>query len=94
MPELFTPNNDGRNDRLMVYQLGASDDFRFKVFDKRGNIVFQTESVPELRAGWDGTFNGLNIPSGTYFWEVSGTNAEGTPIVINGGNSGLINLVR
>ncbi|MEL7144773.1 MAG: gliding motility-associated C-terminal domain-containing protein [Bacteroidota bacterium] len=94
LPELFTPNNDGRNDRLQVYELTSGEDFRFKVFDKRGNVVYQTESIPTLRAGWDGTFNGANIPSGTYFWEVSGTNREGVPILINGGKNGIVNLVR
>ena len=94
LPELFTPNNDGSNDRLVVHQLVAAENFLFKVFDKRGNIVFRTESVQELRAGWDGTFNGVNIPSGTYFWEVAGTNDEGIPIVINGEYRGIVNLVR
>ena len=91
--ELFTPNNDGRNDRFTIHELNGGDNFRFKITDKRGNVVFSTESIVDIRRGWDGTSNGTDLPSGSYLWEVTGT-FEGKPILINGVQKGIINLIR
>jgi len=94
IPELFTPNNDGNNDRLQVHQLAIAPGFSFKIMDKRGNILYQTNVISELIRGWDGSSNGKEIPSGSYVWEVIGKNEEGLPLLINGKQKGIVNLVR
>ncbi|MEL6558564.1 MAG: gliding motility-associated C-terminal domain-containing protein [Bacteroidota bacterium] len=91
--ELFTPNNDGRNDRFTIHELNGGNNFRFKITDKRGNVVFNTQSIAEIKRGWDGTNGGTDLPSGSYLWEVTGT-FEGKPILINGVQKGIINLIR
>lgn len=61
----FTPNGDGRNDILTVKKISAVSELDFKIFNRFGNLVFQTSN---LNAGWDGTFMGEPAEIGTYFY--------------------------
>lgn len=94
LPELFTPNSDGMNDLLKVHQLTSAENFFFQITDKRGNVVFQTESLEELRNGWNGNSGKSQAPTGSYLWQVRGNDDEGLPLLINGEQKGVINLVR
>ncbi|HAI75216.1 MAG TPA: hypothetical protein DCM08_03140, partial [Microscillaceae bacterium] len=86
LPTLFSPNNDGNNDRLTVKSLNIAE-IDFQVFDRFGNIVFNTKNVQEAtNLGWDGG----NQPSGVYFWSVK---AKFTDSVVNT-QRGEINLIR
>jgi gliding motility-associated-like protein len=52
LPNAFTPNNDGLNDKLKVeYSAGVTGAFSFKVFNRWGQILFQTN---DINNGWDG----------------------------------------
>ena len=55
VPQAFTPNNDGHNDKLFVYTVNIKELKYFKVFNRWGQLVFQTNSTT---VGWDGMFNG------------------------------------
>ena len=62
VPNAFTPNGDGKNDRLFV----RSDivlELQFRVYDRWGEKVFETNSLDE---GWDGTFRGQPCEQGVY----------------------------
>ena len=52
VPNAFTPNNDGLNDVLKVeYSLGIGADFNFRIFNRWGKLMFQTN---DKNKGWDG----------------------------------------
>jgi len=52
VPNAFTPNNDGLNDLLKVeYSLGIGADFNFKIFNRWGKLMFETN---DKNKGWDG----------------------------------------
>ena len=52
VPNAFTPNNDGLNDVLKVeYSLGIGTEFNFKIFNRWGKLMFQTN---DKNKGWDG----------------------------------------
>ena len=52
VPNAFTPNNDGLNDILKVeYSLGIGADFNFKIFNRWGKLMFETN---DKNKGWDG----------------------------------------
>lgn len=65
IPNIFTPNGDGLNDYL--YPLNLSNDyiFDFKVFDRYGKLLFQSN---KNQIKWDGTYHGKKLPAGTYTW--------------------------
>ncbi len=65
VPTGFTPNKNGANDVLRPMFNGITELRYFKVFNRWGQVVFQTSTMGE---GWDGTIKGTPQPSETYTW--------------------------
>ena len=63
----FSPNGDGVNDSWSVPGIRFYEGARISVYDNVGSRLFYTESPDQ---GWDGTFNGKQLPVGTYFWTI------------------------
>lgn len=63
IPNSFSPNRDGLNDRLYVNTQGCNADFLFQVYSLKGKLLFETYDPYE---GWDGKYKGKNVPIGTY----------------------------
>lgn len=62
VPNAFTPNGDGLNDRLLV--LGNTiDELYFAIYDRWGELVFETDNQ---LIGWDGTFRGRELSPDAY----------------------------
>lgn len=64
---IFSPNGDGINDSWGVPGIRFYEGARISVYDNVGSRLFYTESPDQ---GWDGTFNGKQLPVGTYFWTI------------------------
>jgi len=73
VPNAFTPNGDGANDRFTFYSDNGSGEIieSLQIFDRWGNLLFDTQEVwlNDESAGWDGTYNGKVMESGvmTYY---------------------------
>ena len=65
VPTAFTPNNDGLNDIFKPLVDGKLVQYRFTIYNRWGQIVFQTR---EFKKGWDGTLHGLKMDSNIYIW--------------------------
>jgi gliding motility-associated-like protein len=66
LPNAFTPNFDGLNDVIKsVYNSGIASLNFLKIYNRNGNIVFQTSL---LSAGWDGRVNGVDQDADAYYW--------------------------
>jgi gliding motility-associated-like protein len=64
IPNVFTPNGDGKNDKF-VFELPANLlQFEFSVYNRYGVKVFETKKPNEY---WDGK----NYPEGNYYWEIA-----------------------
>lgn len=63
VPEAFTPNGDGKNDRFMAIDYGQNQMQSLQIYNRYGQLVFEGNSFEE---GWDGTFRGQPQPIGTY----------------------------
>lgn len=95
VPNLFTPNDDGKNDELKLYGMPAVKDFVFSIYNREGSLVYKTTDVSQaMSQGWDGTNNGTKQPPGVYFWKVKGEVSSGDRILLNGKDAGSIVLVR
>lgn len=73
IPNAFTPNGDGRNDKF--YVLGGpvnSVVAEFAVYDRWGQMLFQVHNAApgDAGAGWDGRIHGSPAPSGAYAYVV------------------------
>lgn len=80
----FTPNGDGFNDTWGVPGIRFYEGARISVYDRGGSRLFYTEN-PDVR--WDGTFEGKNMPVGTYFWTIEIGETGET-------RKGMLNLIR
>ncbi|HRG90281.1 MAG TPA: gliding motility-associated C-terminal domain-containing protein, partial [Chitinophagales bacterium] len=66
LPDIITPNGDGFND-VWAIDLDAYPRSRVTIFDRWGEIVFESESYNN---DWDGAYKstGRKVPDGTYFY--------------------------
>lgn len=78
IPNIFTPNGDGSNDKLH-FSLVNAESISVEVVNRWGNLVGIINSV-DSNDGWDGLdFNsGTAVPEGVYFYhyEIVGLNGE------------------
>ena len=69
-PKFFTPNNDGSNDTWNVR--GISGQFqpntKVLIFDRYGKLL---KELSPLGEGWDGTYNGSQLPVSDYWFYVT-----------------------
>lgn len=66
MPNSFTPNADGVNDTWNLNLAPYGGASSVQVFSKWGQVVMEMTNVSNL--SWDGTWNGKDLPSGTYYY--------------------------
>lgn len=67
IPNAFSPNTDGINDHFMPIDFGHNDMHAFRVFNRWGQLLFETS---EVGRGWDGTFNSKPQPLDTYVYQL------------------------
>lgn len=86
VPTGFTPNQDGKNDRLLVHGQPGTEVARFEVFDRWGELVFSAEdfAVNKSEAGWDGYFNGQPAEIGVYVWRATVRYPDGSQETLSG----------
>lgn len=67
LPNVFTPNGDGRNDVFAPFPYRAVESVEMTIFNRWGGIVFQTTDPDIL---WDGTNpeTGERVSDGTYYY--------------------------
>jgi gliding motility-associated-like protein len=66
IPNVFTPNGDDINDWLVAKSSGLVEKVEFKLFNRYGVLIFQTE---EPKLNWDGTYKGNIVSPGVYFYQ-------------------------
>ena len=69
MPKFFTPNNDGINDFWNAKGLNKTFNPNSIIFiyDRFGKLIKQIDATSQ---GWDGTLNGLKLPSDDYWYSI------------------------
>ena len=76
-PRFFTPNNDGYHDRWQIKGLSHNNNVLVSIYDRYGKLLKHLSTISD---GWDGTFNGRNMPSDDYWFRLNledGTNFSG-----------------
>jgi gliding motility-associated-like protein len=80
-PKYFTPNGDGYNDTWNIPGLKGHNEARIYIYDKSGRLLKQLSPYTE---GWDGTWNGKQMPSTDYWFTVEFVNDYKVPNEKNG----------
>lgn len=68
VPLVFSPNGDGKNDRWEILDVENYAECTMNVFDGRGRKIFEKTGYPQSPDGWDGTYEGKEVPQGTYYF--------------------------
>jgi gliding motility-associated-like protein len=86
VPNAFTPNDDGKNDVLLIYG-PIFQSIKMRIYNQWGQLVFETA---EQRKGWDGKSNGVKQPSGVYAYYLEVVLTDGKKQV----HKGSVTLIR
>lgn len=86
VPNAFSPNNDGMNDLWNVKYLESYANATVKVFSRYGGIVYQSNKG--YSKPWNGQFNGIDLPIGTYYYIID-PKTKGRQVI-----SGAVTILR
>ena len=70
VPTAFSPNNDGRNDKLTITLINIQHLNYFKIYNRWGQVVFQTSNSG---TGWDGNYQGKPQSIGVFVYYLTAT---------------------
>ncbi|RYY31239.1 MAG: PKD domain-containing protein [Chitinophagaceae bacterium] len=87
VPNVFTPNGDGKNDRFRAVAVGMKEIRYFRIYNRYGQLIFDDRNSFN---GWDGSVGGKPQGTGTFVWIVSGIDFNGQEHV----KKGTVTLVR
>ncbi len=73
IPNTFTPNNDGINDKWVISFLNTYPDNRVQIFTRSGKLVFESRGY---NTPWDGTLKGKPLPFDTYYYIIEPGNGR------------------
>ncbi len=86
LPNAFTPGTGGVNNKLYILRRGISALHYFRIFNRWGNMVYETTNINE---GWDGTYNGKPQGYDVYVYQIEAETISGT-VIHKTGNVTLI----
>lgn len=87
LPTTFTPNGDGVNDVIFLKGWGIKELIEFKIFNRWGELIFETN---DENIGWDGYYKGVLQNNDTYVYKVMVTDWKDNSQTLEG----HINLMR
>ncbi|MFM9051828.1 MAG: gliding motility-associated C-terminal domain-containing protein, partial [Bacteroidota bacterium] len=70
VPNCFTPNGDGLNDRFRISMYDPCFRYSIRIFDRWGRTIYTAEDASI--ADWDGNNGSEKLPSGVYTWLLEG----------------------
>jgi gliding motility-associated-like protein len=81
VPTVFTPNDDGLNDKLTPIPVGIRQMVYFKVYNRYGELVFSTDVIGK---GWNGIFRGKDQGNESFVWHALGVDYLGNEVFRKG----------
>jgi len=84
-PNVFSPNNDGINDKWFIQNVDLYNNVDVKIFNRYGVLLYERKGYSSSNA-WDGTYNGKQLPTGSYFYVIKDAN--------NKYLSGVVSILR
>ena len=87
VPDAFTPNGDGKNDKVRPIAAGMKQIEYFNIYNRWGQLVFSTQSSNN---GWDGTIGGQIQNTGVFIWVVKAVDYKGKSYF----QKGTVTLIR
>jgi len=72
IPNSFTPNGDGMNDRFLVRGKGINRITKFLIYNRWGELVYERYNIAanDPSVGWDGQYKGIVLPPDVFYYFV------------------------
>jgi len=67
IPNAFSPNGDGVNDKWILKNIDAYPEADITVFNRYGQLLYKAKGNSQP---WDGIYNGKPLPVATYYYEI------------------------
>ena len=80
IPNAFTPNGDGINDKFVV-RSSILNSMHLEIYDRWGNKVFETDNLSEA---WNGTYKGKDVQAEVYGYFFTGECLQGEKNLLKG----------
>ena len=81
MPNAFTPNGDGMNDKFGPETNGHPKGYAMRIYNRWGQMIYVSYKIEQK---WDGVYNGKPADLDTYHYMITGDCANGEPIQMKG----------
>ena len=83
IPNFFTPNNDGYNDVWAIKGISSGEYIfsKISIFDRYGKLL---KNMTINQNFWDGTYNGITLPTNDYWYSVELLKLDGSIFVKQG----------
>ena len=66
-PDGITPNGDGKNDTWVIDYIDQYPNHVVEIYNRWGELLYRSTAY---KNDWDGTYNGENLPVGTYYYVI------------------------
>jgi gliding motility-associated-like protein len=86
VPNVFTPNGDGKNDQFRVSYRSIAD-YKILLYSSWAGRVYMSTDPAQ---GWDGRVGGRLAPPGVYYYLITATGTDGKKFKLKGN----VNLLR
>ena len=80
VPNVFSPNGDGKNDILYAYGNYVSK-LEMRIFNQWGQ---QIQVITDIHQGWDGKYKGTPQPVGVYVYTLKAVMTDGRTVQLKG----------
>lgn len=67
VPDIFTPNRDGKNDTWKIYNAEGVEELRIYIFNRWGEVIYYSQGYA---TEWDGKYRDKLVPSGSYAFRI------------------------
>jgi len=86
LPNTFSPNGDGNNDRFYARGRGVSRIESFRIFNRWGEVVYEARDIPtdDVRFSWDGTYKGQPLNPDVFIYVIQATCNQGETVELKG----------
>jgi gliding motility-associated-like protein len=80
IPTVYTPNGDNTNDRFAIKNIHIVPQVHIEIYNRWGNKMFSFDGTGSQYANqsnqWDGTYNGKELPMGSFVYIVIVNNSD------------------
>jgi gliding motility-associated-like protein len=86
LPNTFTPNADGQNDRFYPHGKGIRAVKSFRIYNRWGEVMYERTNFPTENDiyGWDGTYKNQPLKPDVYVYYLSAECTSGEQIEVKG----------